>query len=129
MKIIISSLELNTHGEIPKNFSVESRRRCQTEYAVDSRLARVFDRGNAVCSVSFEIERSHSSQENAETFAILHASEIHSLSSATLKIETGGEHGRTFSLSEASPTRVKVSCDGLITTARYEFSGAATLQV
>lgn len=124
MKIYISHQCLNPKGETPKSVSVEMRRLNQTEYALESAFAHVFDRGNAQTMVSFTIERSHMSEADAEAFALSHAAETAAQRPLALSFEC--ESGRTFSLANAAASKIKTETSGLITTTRYEFSGTKT---
>ena len=124
MKIYISQQCLNPKGETPKSVSVEMRRLNQTEYAVESAYAHIFDRGNAQTTVSFTLERSHMSESEAEAFALSHAAEIAAQRPLTLAFECAP--GKAFGLSNAAASKIKTETSGLITTTRYEFAGART---
>ena len=123
MKITLDSLVLNPNGKIPKNFSIETQRQIQTEYALSSRLARVFDRGNTKILAQFEIERSHSSDSDAQMFALKHPAEIseHSDGKIDFTVPDGTLSKKTLRLKSAFPSKVKTQIDGLVTNTRYEF--------
>ncbi len=120
MKITLGSILLNGGGETPQDFCVDMRRRIQTEYAIGSPNARIFDRQNKSVAVSFVIERSHATQSLAEDFAASHAEEISNLSTPAFKFSVNKD---SFILSNAAVSRVRTECDGIMTRTSYEFSG------
>lgn len=120
MKIFYSHTLLNAGSEMPKSLAVETRRRTQTEYAIDSAQAKIFDRGNSRVLVSFALERAHKSESAADEFAAMHAASLGALAPATLAFELDGSAKIEFE--NASPVKIKTETDKLITTVRYEFS-------
>lgn len=120
MKIFYSNIPLNGGSETPKSLAVETRRRTQTEYAIDSAEAKFFDRGNSRVSVSFTLERAHKSEGAADEFAAMHAATLGALAPATLAFEL--DNSAKIEFENASPAKIKTETDKLITTVRYEFS-------
>ncbi len=118
MKIKFSDITLNPNGESPKNIIVETRRVSQIEFPIDAANAKLFDRKNARTTVSFAIERSHASELEALLFATTHAKALSEISPNELSFNDKNK----VRFQNASPTRIKIENDGIITTTSYEFS-------
>lgn len=125
MKIFYSDIRLNGGSEMPKSLAVETRRRTQTEYAIDSAEAKIFDRGNSRVSVSFALERAHKSECAADEFAAMHAASLGALAPATLTFEL--DDSAKIEFRNATPVKIKTESDKLMTTVRYEFSAQKPL--
>ena len=110
MKITLNGLELNPNGEIPKNFSIETSRQIQTEYALSSGMAKVFDRGNVKTLAQFEIERSHASEAQAQMFALKHAAQVSEKSAGEIDFNVPGGmfSNRTIRFKSAFPSKIKI---------------------
>lgn len=123
MKITVNGIELNPNGEVPKNFSIETSRQIQTEYALSSAAAKVFDRGNSKILAQFEIERSHPSEGGAQLFALKHAAHLSENSAGQIDfmLPAGLFSKKTVRLKSAFPSKIKTQIDGLVTSTHYEF--------
>ena len=127
MKIKYSSTVLNPDGETPKKPKLVLRRICQTEFAISSDNAKMFDRGNARYAFAFELERSHASAEAAFAFAMRHPQNLAAKSPADLVFEceppdTGACTG--FKMNAAVLCRAETSADGIVSNSRYEFEAS-----
>lgn len=131
MKITLNGLELNPNGEIPKNFSIETSRQIQTEYALSSGMAKVFDRGNVKTLAQFEIERSHVSEAQAQMFALKHAAQVSEKSAGEIDFNVPGGMflNRTIRFKSAFPSKIKIQIDGLVTNTLYEFVATSTEEI
>ena len=131
MKITLNGLELNPNGEIPKNFSIETSRQIQTEYALSSGMAKVFDRGNVKTLAQFEIERAHASEAQAQMFALKHAAQVSEKSAGEIDFNVPGGmfSNRTIRFKSAFPSKIKIQIDGLVTNTLYEFVATSTEEI
>ena len=120
MKIEFAQTTINRNGEIPKSFSIETRRKSQTEFPLQSASARIFDRGNAKICAAFTIERSHSDVDSAAYFAATHAAELGNLSPTNLSFSFGNNGGKT-EFENAVLSKIKIDANEILTTAQYEF--------
>ena len=125
MKVSYANIVLNPSGENPKNFSVDTRRECQTENTIDASKASIFDRKNSRVNVQFSVERSHKSERDAELFALRHAANLSEKSPATLAFAPNGAPENIFEISGAVLSRVKTQTNSLTTLSSYEFTGAS----
>ena len=128
MKIYISQTLLNDAGETPKSLTVEMRRQTQTEYALASPFAHVFDRGNARTLISFSIERSHASESEAERFAIAHAAQTDAAAPFALEFSGDGDFPK-LRLSDATASKIKTELNDVITLTKYEFTGTKAEEI
>lgn len=126
MKIYLNSVCLNPNGEATAKLSFEVRRKTQSEYAIASKYSHIFDRGNSKITASFEIERSHSSEMEAQSFAISHSAFVGEQSECMLVFELGtsGDDKKDFGLVSAAASKVKTELDGVVSRTAYEFIAA-----
>ena len=126
MKIYADTIPLNPNGEEPKNFCLDMRRKIQTEYAIDSVNAKIFDRGNSKITLSFTIEQAHPEEALAEFFAVAILTDKFCRNPITLTIKTDSAN---FALSNASLSRIKSKAEGIITITDYEWSGEKIVKI
>ncbi len=119
MKISISSLELCSEREQPKNISIERRRQIRTEFPIGSKNAMLFDRENGRYYASFEIERFHNSEDEANLFALEHAESLENILPAPLLFSF---EDCSFKMDSASLSKIRTEIDGIKTSSKYEFS-------
>ena len=122
MKIILASTILNPNGERPKSLTIRTSRRTKTESVIGAVNAIVFDRGNSSTTASFEIIRSHPSEEAAEIFAMSHAEDLKKSLPATLEFKMLMAR-RNFNLDGCTLAEIKIAADSLTTITKYEFTG------
>lgn len=125
MKIKIGTTILNEAGEIPKNWSISTKRNIQTETMIGARNASIFDRKNSKVSISFSIERVHESEASAEIFCVQHSSKMDELDAEELVFESENFEGKVlakFKMQDAIIDSLKISSDGLKSRADYRFN-------
>lgn len=123
MKIFLSDIELSAGAQTPRNLSIDLHRQSQTEFIIGAKNASVSDRGNGKYFVSFEIEKSHSSESDAKFFAFSHAAEVEKKLPSDLKFKIGSARSkaRSFLMRNASCTKIRIVPSGMFTLIRYEF--------
>lgn len=120
MKIKFSTILLNENSEFPKDITIETKRQTQTEFPIDAENVKIFDRKNLRVSISFIIERTHSTEEHARIFAFEHSINISKLSPANLEF-IGDKADLLAMFKSAFPVKIKIENNALITSTKYEF--------
>ncbi len=120
MKIEFSDNILNPNGESIKNLIVETRRISQTEFPINSQSAKLFDRKNSRTTVSFAVERAHSNEIEAIAFSTTHANSLSKFTPAYLTF-LSDNNKENVRFPNATPSKIKIENDGIITIAIYEF--------
>ncbi len=132
MKILFSKKELCPQGIDARKISVSQKRKTQSEGVIGAQNALLFDRANRLISVSFEVERCHSSPSEAQEFALFHAESLAGLSPADLDFVSVGPDGKQHALYKfPSAVLSKAVCiaEGGKSVSSYEFQAVSSQKI
>ena len=125
MKITLNSYPLaggKANNELPSHFSIRGKRQIQILQAIRAQAVQTINRGNLQTQITFVVGRRHKSQQEAERYALTHASSLMQ-AGGTLCIELEDKGQRSFQLDNASLENIDVRYHGNASYTTYNILG------
>jgi hypothetical protein len=130
MKIAFGEISLAggvSYGETPIDFKIFGQRSMQLIETIRAAEAKAIDRGNLSTRIEFRVRKKHDTTEDAQIYALSHASELHDLET-TLTI-TAEPSNRIYLLPHAVMERVESDSNGNVSEHFYRIVGGTVRTV
>jgi hypothetical protein len=124
MKIAFGDISLAggvTYGETPIDFKIFGQRSIQFVETIRAAETKAIDRGNLGTRIEFRVRKKHDTTEDAQIYALHHASELHDLET-TLTI-TAEPSNRIYFLTHAVIMGVESGSNGNVSEHFYRIVG------